>query len=77
MPDLPMGVIASFFAALHTLPIWLLSGVAAAGFAILFAPSFGQLEKSQRWFALVRYIIERILAYQPKPNLGLTALPSD
>ena len=30
--------------------------------------------KSQRWFALVRYIVERILACTPKPNLGLTAL---
>ena len=35
-----------------------------------------QLDKSQRWFALVRYIVERILATQPKPNLGLTALAS-
>lgn len=33
-----------------------------------------QLDKSQRWFALVRYIVERILAYQPKPNSGLIAL---
>ncbi len=35
-----------------------------------------QLEKAPRWFALVRYIIERILACQPKSNLGLTALAS-
>ena len=33
-----------------------------------------QLPKSQHWFALVRYIVERILACAPKPNLGLTAL---
>ena len=33
-----------------------------------------QLTKPQRWFALVRYIVERILAFGPKPNLGLTAL---
>ena len=33
-----------------------------------------QLDKPQRWFALVRYIVERILASQPKPNLGLAAL---
>jgi len=33
-----------------------------------------QLTKAQRWFALVRYIVERILAFAPKPNLGLTAL---
>ena len=35
-----------------------------------------QLTKPQRWFALVRYIVERILAFAPKPNLGLTALGS-
>jgi Transposase DDE domain group 1 len=33
-----------------------------------------QLTKPQRWFALVRYIVARILAHAPKPNLGLTAL---
>ena len=33
-----------------------------------------QLPKSQRWFALVRYIVEQILACAPKPNLGLSAL---
>ena len=32
-----------------------------------------QLDKPQRWFALVRYIVERILAHQPQPNLGLIA----
>ena len=33
-----------------------------------------QLTKPNRWFALVRYIVGRILACAPKPNLGLTAL---
>ena len=33
-----------------------------------------QLDKPQRWFALVRYIVEQILACQPKPNPGLIAL---
>mgnify|MGYP006344419099 FL=1 len=33
-----------------------------------------QLTKSQRWIALVRYIVERILACAPRPNLGLVAL---
>ena len=32
-----------------------------------------QLDKPQRWFALVRYIVERILAHQHQPNLGLIA----
>jgi hypothetical protein len=35
-----------------------------------------QLTKPQRWVALVRYIVERILALAPKPNLGLAALGS-
>jgi hypothetical protein len=33
-----------------------------------------QLPKSERWLALVRHIVERILACAPQPNLGLTAL---
>ncbi len=33
-----------------------------------------QLSKPERWIALVRYIVERILACTPKPNLGLSAL---
>ena len=35
-----------------------------------------QLDKPQRWFALVRYIVEQILACEPKPNPSLTALAS-
>jgi hypothetical protein len=35
-----------------------------------------QLSKTQRWFALVRYIIDRLLARKPKSTLGLTALAS-
>ena len=35
-----------------------------------------QLDKPQRWFALVRYIVARILSSQAKPNLGLTAIAS-
>jgi hypothetical protein len=34
------------------------------------------LTKPQRWLALVRYVVQQILAHQPKPNLGLTALAS-
>jgi len=33
-----------------------------------------QLTKPQRWFALVRYIVERILTCAPRPSLGMTAL---
>ena len=33
-----------------------------------------QLPKSQQWFALVRYIVAKIITFAPKPNLGLSAL---
>jgi hypothetical protein len=33
-----------------------------------------QLTKPQRWFALVRYIVEQIFACAPKPNFRLAAL---
>ena len=33
-----------------------------------------QLPGRERWFALVRYIVERILGSAPKPNLGIAAL---
>jgi hypothetical protein len=35
-----------------------------------------QLEKAQRWYALVRYIAQRIQASQPKPNPLPPALQS-
>ncbi len=35
-----------------------------------------QLSKSHYWGSLVRYIITKILAFKPKPNLGLPALAS-
>ena len=35
-----------------------------------------QLTKPQYWVALVRYIVEKILARQTRPSLGLTALNS-
>jgi hypothetical protein len=35
-----------------------------------------QLDKSQRWFALVRYIVDRILAATHRPHPALLALDS-
>ena len=35
-----------------------------------------QLDKPQRWFSLVPYIVAQILACQPKPSPGLIALAS-
>ena len=42
----------------------------------LIATTAPQLTKSERWFALVRHIVAKILACAPKPNLGLIALGS-
>ena len=33
-----------------------------------------QLDKPQRWAALVRYTVQRIPSSKAKPNLGLTAI---
>ena len=42
----------------------------------LIATTAPQLTKPERWFALVRHIVAKILACAPKPNLGLIALGS-
>jgi len=34
------------------------------------------LAKSERWIAMVRFIVDRIMAAQPKPRLAPVALPS-
>jgi hypothetical protein len=38
------GVAAPFLSALRTLPVWLLGGLAIAGYAVLFAPAFGGID---------------------------------
>jgi Transposase DDE domain group 1 len=42
----------------------------------LIATTAPQLTKPERWLALVRHIVAKILACAPKPNLGLIALGS-
>lgn len=44
MPDLSPAGVGSFLATLRTLPIWLLGGLAIAGYAVLFAPAFGGID---------------------------------
>ena len=44
MPDVPSNVISSFLSTLRTLPLWLLGGLAIAGYAVLFLPAFGGID---------------------------------
>ncbi len=43
-PDLPAAAVGSFLTALRTLPVWLLGGLALAGYVVLFAPAFGNVD---------------------------------
>lgn len=50
------GDIAPILSALRTLPLWILIGLALAGFAVLFAPSFGGINPEpfrQQWGVFV------------------------
>ena len=44
MSELSTSAVTSFLSVLRSLPIWLLAGIALAGYAILFAPSFGGVD---------------------------------
>lgn len=44
MADFTTAAVASLFSTLRTLPIWFLAAVALAGYAVLFAPSFGGID---------------------------------
>lgn len=46
MTDLSAGA-GSFLSALRTLPVWLLSGLAIAGYAVLFVPAFGDVDPQE------------------------------
>jgi len=44
MSDIPVTAVSSFLSVLRTLPVWLLAGLAVAGYAILFAPAFAGID---------------------------------
>jgi hypothetical protein len=48
----PSGAVAPFLSALRTLPLWILIGLALAGYAVIFAPAFGGIDAEpfrQKW----------------------------
>lgn len=44
MSDLPATTVSSFLSVLRTLPVWLLAGLALAGYAVLFTPTVGGID---------------------------------
>ena len=44
MADVPATAISNFLSVLRTLPVWLLAGLALAGYAIIFTPGFGGID---------------------------------
>lgn len=44
MNEIPAAAIGSLLSTLRTLPIWVLGGLAAAGYALLFVPAFGGID---------------------------------
>ena len=44
MSDLSTAAVGSFLSTLRTLPVWMLGGLALAGYAVLFAPAFGGID---------------------------------
>src|SRR5215813_1218043 len=52
MSDFPASAVGSFLSVLRTLPVWVLAGLALAGYAVLFAPGFAGIEPTDfrdRW----------------------------
>jgi len=46
MPDVSPSSVGSVLSILRTLPVWMLGGLALAGFAVLFSPAFGGVDPS-------------------------------
>jgi hypothetical protein len=44
MPDFSTSAVGPILSALRTLPIWVLAGLALAGYAVLFVPAFGGID---------------------------------
>jgi hypothetical protein len=44
MSDFPAAVIGPLPSTLRALPVWVLAGLALAGYAVLFAPGFGGVD---------------------------------
>jgi len=44
MSDFSLTAVGSFLSTLRILPVWLLAGLALAGYAVLFLPAFGGID---------------------------------
>lgn len=44
MSNIPPTAVSSFLATLRTLPVWMLGGLAVAGYALLYVPAFGGID---------------------------------
>jgi hypothetical protein len=44
MPDFSTATVGPFLSTLRTLPVWMLGGLALAGYMVLFAPAFGGID---------------------------------
>jgi hypothetical protein len=42
--DVPATAVSNFLAVLRTLPVWLLAGLALAGYGVIFIPGFGGID---------------------------------
>src|ERR1700685_990508 len=47
MADVPATAISNFLSILRTLPVWLLAGLALAGYAVIFVPGFGGIDPNE------------------------------
>src|SRR5713226_2824796 len=46
MADVPATAISNLLSILRTLPVWLLAGLALAGYAVIFTPGFAGIDPS-------------------------------
>jgi hypothetical protein len=47
MPNLPSGTVNDILSTLRKLPVWMLGGLALAGYAVLFLPGFAGINPGQ------------------------------
>lgn len=91
MPDVSPSSVGSFLSILRTLPVWMLSGLALAGYAVLFVPAFGGVDPTgfrHQWgiwvwieslsfsiLAVTRGLDAAITGYRLRRKTALSHLP--
>src|SRR5260221_9835975 len=76
-----VGVLPRFLSVLHSLPLWILVGLAAAGYAALFVPSFGgadltSFREKWGWLCWLDAIVFSILSSACAVDLAVKAARS-